>query len=431
MRPVTITPATLRRYPFQGAMTAALLLLAAAMPLSIAGMGLFLGIGIFLAVGDRFRKPAEGWRGTPLDESLALLAVVTILSALWGLSPGRSLAKSGGMWVFMVYYLFVWYGMAEERLGRVMTVLIGVGAAVSVYAVVQHYTGVNFFDEGNLPTTTFLSGGGATWISRGTFSHHQTFANIVFMIFSLAFSFALTPAPWKRRLPVAAAAAVLWLAIVFSFTRGIWLAGMIAVLLITGFRNRRAAGVTILLVAVLWGALATIPSTYSTRARNIFSMRGNLDRIIIWETSWGMLRDNPILGIGMANYPALQPEYLPPDATITVSRAHAHNTYLQLAIERGIFGLAAFCWMMYVVLRIGLTSLLDLRGREGFRLAAIRGAVAGVVGFLIDGFFQNNFGDAAVTFMLFFVVSVIVGLRVRQVERVNGFVTRGGAHAAS
>ncbi len=316
---------------------------------------------------------------------------------------------------------------SPERIRPLVKTFCAVGAAVSLYAVFQHYTGVNFLGDPLSSTNPFTSEA-VRYIARGTFSHHQTFANIYFMIFSLGFSLALEPATAVRRLLAAGLAAALGLAVVFSYTRGVWLAALVAVLTIAFFKNRRALGLTILVLALVWGVVATVPSTYADRARSIFNIRDNIDRLVIWETSWAMLRDHPILGIGPGNFPRLQEEYLPPAPGARIGRSHAHNIYLHLAVERGVFAFVAFGWMWYVVLRIGLSSLRFLAGGNGFRLAALRGAVGGVIGFLTDGLFQNNFGDSEVRAVLLFLLALIVILRVRQSER-DGAGRNGGAHA--
>lgn len=420
----------MKNYLFPRAMFIGLAAMCASMTVSIAGLNMSLAACLALALWDKFSPTPTGWRQTPLDESLIILVAMTFLSSLFSMNAALSLMSFRGLWIFLIYYFYVWYVSSERSLKLLVGILCGFGGLVSIYAIFQHYYGLDFFGEPSRTLSPF-AGEAVRFISKGTFSHHQTFANVYFMIFCLAFSLALVPAPfWKRTLTVGIAS-VLAVSVIFSYTRGIWLATLVAILLIALFRNRRAFSMVLVTLALVGAVIVTVPSSYSSRARSIFALSENIDRLIIWEISWAMLRDHPILGIGLGNYPELQDTYAPPQTTVKVSRAHAHNSYLQLAIERGIFAIVAFGWIWYVVLRVGFSSLWFLKGQEGFRLAAIRGSTAGVVGFLIDGFFQNNFGDTEVIALLLFLVAVIIILRVKQAERESVNSNGGGVYASA
>ncbi len=411
-------------------MMGGLIVLVAGMATSIAVTSISLGVCCALAALDRVTSPTLGWRRTPLDQPLGVLVVITFLSALFGLNPARSLHDFWVVWIFLIYYFILWYAPSIERIRILLASLLSVGGLVSLFAILQHYTGWSLLGK-HLPTTTAFAASRAQYIASGTFSHHQTFANVYFLIFCLAFSLAMTPAPiWRRALAIALTAC-LALALIFSFTRGIWLATLVAVLTMAFFRNRKVFLGMTLALAVIWMALVLIPSTYSSRAKTIFALSQNIDRLIIWETSWSMLRDHSLLGIGMGSFSELQEEYLPPVAGLGISTAHAHNTYLQLGIERGLFALVAFGWMWYIILRLGFSSLWYLRRQEGFRLAVIRGAMGGILGFLLDGLFQNNFGDTEVISLIMFLVALIMALRVKQAERDGVLVPHGGSNATA
>lgn len=388
---------------------AGLSLLTAASATSVALTSLTLGACSCLALADLATRPRLGWRRTPLDEPLAWLLGITVLSTAAGLDPSRSAVRLVGMWIVMIYYFTVWYAGEERRLRVLIHLLCATGSAVAVFAVVQHFTGFSPFTSNPLRTITF-PGGMVRHLAQGTFSHHQTFANVYFQIFCLAFSLFLASRGRKARLLWLASSLLLGAALFFSYTRGIWLACLVAILFMAYCRSSRALAGTLAFLLLVVAFLFLVPTSFSQRAQSIFSLRGNLDRILIWETSWTILRDHPLTGIGMGNYARLHEEFFREGLQIDVNRSHAHNTYLQLGIERGVFGLVAFGWLWYGVLRRGLAVILRHRGREDFRTGAVRGAVAGVLGFLLDGMFENNFGDSEVVTVLFFLAAVIVSL---------------------
>jgi putative inorganic carbon (HCO3(-)) transporter len=418
------------RTVFDRLMFACLIGLVLSLPTSVAGMGIFLGAGIVLSFWDMVRRPSLGWKRTPLNEPIFLFLGVTTLSALFGVNSVMSISQLNTMWAFTIFYLFVWYSPPAERIKILIVTYCAMGGLVSILAILQHFTGIPLFGLTPSRLLVSLSGDTVRYIAQGTFSHHQTFANVYLMIFCMAFSIAVSLAPAPKRLVMAVISAALALGVIFSYTRGIWLASLAAVITIGFYRNRKVLAVVCLVAAILGLLLVTVPSTYSNRARSIFTLDSNLDRLTIWRISWAMFQDYPALGIGLGNYPDLQEEYLPETPGLRISRAHAHNSYLQIALERGFFAVVAFMWLWYVVFRVGFSSLNLLRGQEGFRLAVLRGAMAGVIGFLVDGFFQNNFGDDEVIFNLLFLVALIIALRVKRHELENGTIREASAYAA-
>lgn len=72
----------------------------------------------------------------------------------------------------------------------------------------------------------------------------------------------------------------------------------------------------------------------------------NKGRIYIWKNSIKSIVENPLLGVGINNFPVILKESI----TKTKAGSSAHNIYLNVAAEIGIFGLLVFLLMVYVVL---------------------------------------------------------------------------------
>ena len=75
---------------------------------------------------------------------------------------------------------------------------------------------------------------------------------------------------------------------------------------------------------------------------------------------------------------------------------HVHNTPLQILVERGVLGLAAWLWIWaaFIARVIGLLRRLpDDAARER---ALVVGSLAAIVGFLVAGLSEYNFGDSEV-----------------------------------
>jgi putative inorganic carbon (HCO3(-)) transporter len=120
-----------------------------------------------------------------------------------------------------------------------------------------------------------------------------------------------------------------------------------------------------------------------------------------------MIRDYPLLGVGVGNYQRVQSEYLREDLPLDVTRSHSHNNLLQVTVERGIFGLLIFLRLWYLIVKKGLGTLFRLRQPGERHFALVLGCLAGALGFFIDGMFQNNFGDTEVAILFWLMVGLI------------------------
>ncbi|MDQ4077543.1 MAG: tetratricopeptide repeat protein [Chloroflexota bacterium] len=102
-------------------------------------------------------------------------------------------------------------------------------------------------------------------------------------------------------------------------------------------------------------------------------------RLEIWQRALYMIRDTPFTGIGLNTFPLLNDRFysLVPDRT-----PHAHNTFLQTAVDLGIPGLVAFLaliLMFFRTLKRTYTATTDHNHRA--LLLGIAGSVAAWLGY--------------------------------------------------
>jgi O-antigen ligase len=73
-----------------------------------------------------------------------------------------------------------------------------------------------------------------------------------------------------------------------------------------------------------------------------------------------------------------------------------HSTPLQILVERGVLGLAAWLaiWVAFFTRCIGLLRRLPREARAARGLVV--GSLAAIVGFLVAGLSEHNFGDSEV-----------------------------------
>ena len=100
--------------------------------------------------------------------------------------------------------------------------------------------------------------------------------------------------------------------------------------------------------AQMKGALETEKISFFERARSItdFTETSIKGRLEIWQRTTDSIMMRPILGVGIGNYPFIINEKM----SSTKKGASAHNLYLDIASEMGIFALIIFfviCWLIF------------------------------------------------------------------------------------
>ena len=113
------------------------------------------------------------------------------------------------------------------------------------------------------------------------------------------------------------------------------------------------------------------------------------------DTGLRLVRAHPITGVGPGGVKRLYPLWAPPEA-LRRSTSHLHDTPLQIAVERGVPGLAAWIAIWVAFFGVSVRTLARVpKGDEDAR-ALVLGPMAAIAAFLVAGLFEYNFGDTEV-----------------------------------
>ena len=91
-------------------------------------------------------------------------------------------------------------------------------------------------------------------------------------------------------------------------------------------------------------------------------------RLYIWEASLKALKADPLTGGGLGTYNFFDAyrKFMVPEACVAT---HAHNMYLEIWLETGLFGFLSIVTLYFSTLKNTLLSA--LRGDRNFRYAAM------------------------------------------------------------
>jgi O-antigen ligase len=169
-----------------------------------------------------------------------------------------------------------------------------------------------------------------------------------------------------RGLTAAALLASLPVAILATMTRAVWLSFAVSIgVLIFLSHNRRLRRICVGVTMV--GALGLLIALSFDDQRHALTDRlresGPLDfREAVYAGGWQMFLEKPFTGWGVNEMPAELARHV---SSYKEKELYPHNTYLEMLVEHGIFGLALYAWLMWELLRLGRGSVPSTE-RSGF-----------------------------------------------------------------
>jgi putative inorganic carbon (hco3(-)) transporter len=157
-----------------------------------------------------------------------------------------------------------------------------------------------------------------------------------------------------RGLKAAVLLAALPVAILATMTRAVWLSFVVSIgILVILSRDQRLRRICIGVTMV--GALGLlIALSFDDQRRALIDRlheSGPLDfREAVYSGGWQMFLEKPIAGWGVNQMPEELARHV---SGYKSKELYPHNTYLEILVEHGVFGLALYVWLMWEIFRLG------------------------------------------------------------------------------
>jgi putative inorganic carbon (HCO3(-)) transporter len=155
---------------------------------------------------------------------------------------------------------------------------------------------------------------------------------------------------WAFRLPILVVAVGVAIVIILTQSRSAMIAFIFTLLLLPILRWRWAWIVVIILVVAGWVGI------WFLRDQRIFDLPFVLwdfqefgSRVEIWSRAIYMIQDFPITGIGMGTFLDVADQFYPFLMHSQGTVNHAHNLFLQVAVDLGVVGLIAWLSVLMAV----------------------------------------------------------------------------------
>lgn len=359
----------------------------------IALSNLFQGITFLLWLvgfaGSSRRRLAWSWPVVaPVVMPLGVYVLLFFVSTAFSLDVGGSAGELGQLLSLSTLPLALVFVRGTRDVRLVFDWLIGMTVLLALYGIGQYY----------------LTGYGALHNRiPGPFSHYQTFAGVLLIGDLMLVARMATRGGWRRPWTWAALAVINW-ALMLSLTRGSWVAIALTLAVYALFRARRYLLVYVAVVALL---LALMPASWVERVDSIrdLSDASNYDRLCMVEASLYMIGERPLFGLGPGMVEERYPIYRHPSAP-RYAVPHLHNTFLQIASERGLISLGAYLWLMVAAFVLAYRAYRREGGPGGDRADLYLAVMMILLGFNLAGLFEDNWRDTEVQRLVLFVLAV-------------------------
>jgi hypothetical protein len=357
---------------------------------------------------------------SPLDRPLLIFLAALLVSTLLSPDPLSSLLGYRKLWLVGAFFATYHLVKDTEEAERLVALLVTFGALVAAYGIVQHFTGLDLArqlvgKESNLDPFWFGSAEG--FRTKGFHPSGISYAHNVLFPLIFATSLLLSPTlAWRRRAFIGGCCVLMLLSLLYSLTRGTWIA-YVAALVLLGVTRGSKAGVGALGILVgLALFIVSMGGGVQLRAEKAFDWMENIGRSQVWQANLDMVRERPLFGWGYGNYKKFRDPYYQryPKADTT---AHAHNNFLQIWVDAGLIGLGAFLALFWAMLRLGWQAYRSLpESVESLRGVALGGLLS-IIGFLVGGLTQYNFGDAEVVIVMWATAGLLMRMNTEHVVR--------------
>ena len=311
-------------------------------------------LGVLLA---RLARRQASFRFFPNMTGPAILwLAASTFSLLAAQDPDASLLQLVHMGRLFLLYLLVANTIRSARDiqwliaglmgGLLIQALIGV-----LQAIVGHPLGLTFLGEISAIRQQQLEDS-LVYRIQGTIGHANGFAMYITSVapFALAALFSRARRLYKALAGIVLCAAVL--ALLFSLSRSAWLNFLLVIAVVPALAIRRkrlglvGAGLLAAVASAVVFLLLLAGPEFIVLRLTADDQGSATSRITLAQGALDILRDHPVLGIGLNNYPLVSPSYDPVDFLDQGKPPIVHNAFLLIAAETGIVGLSAFLMLL-------------------------------------------------------------------------------------
>ena len=365
-------------------------------PISITMIGTFAGMAIVFFLTKKILSPDF----TSIKANKMLFLFLLLFFVFMGLSlfnSGPLFAKSlktllikWGRWPLLIWAIIDTF-QDTRRIVKVVYVILFSAALVGFSVFSQKFFGWEFLRGRPL----------SSGVVCGPFKNQNALAAYLTCVIPIVLSFGLWK--WKRitvKLCFLLIAGLLILASFWTGCRGGWLgliSGLIFVILVANYHRIKKVFWPLFLSSYLF-FLPLIGL-----ALFFYQNRRTSYRFTLFRGACRMIKEHPLLGKGIGTFMDYCAHY-----TNNPGVFYAHNCFLQIWAESGIFSL--LCFLLFVGYVFYRSIKVSLRIPKSLNFFILIGLTAGLLGYLVHSFFEVHLYSFQLSFLFWAVLGLTVAL---------------------
>ncbi len=349
-------------------------------------------------------------------DGLGFLLLAFVMIYLFAAFSSFAMVKSLSIWAIYAVFIAAYFLIINlidnpGQLRQLLTTFVVSGLLVCLYGICQYLFGWDtaqaWMDEEMFSDIKMRI--------YSTLENPNVLGEYILLVLPVAIGMFWTGRNVWEKITYAGISAVLFGALILTFSRGCWVGLLVAAAIFVTFAAGKLWGLGLIALPII---PAILPESIINRFTSIGDMKDSSTsyRVYIWMGTLAMIRDFWVSGIGMGAeaFTAVYPFY----SYNGIVAPHSHNLFLQILVESGIVGIVVFGLILAFFLKRMATGY-QLGGGKGARLSTMITAIsAGVCGFLVQGMFDNCFYNYRV--MLIFWMVLGLGMACEKMAREAG-----------
>ena len=355
----------------------------------------------------------------PADVSAGLLSIPAAASL--SLDPYTTRFAVVQLCVYLIFFAAaLTFIDSSKRLKKMVLLIIIFGALMAFFGILQRLAN----PEGiyGLRPTPYA-------VPFGSFVNQHHFAAFMEMTIGVTLGLLYNKSTKRdKRLLLWIAVVIMGIALVFTSSRGgvLSLFGVIGFVTLVGFLRKNTdeeddeaeapkssfqgkfalVGGGLALILVLFGSILLLGGSDALTRGIGFINQSDISngRAHFWSVTLQIIRDYPIFGAGFNAYGVAFTHYDTWNGSLRIEQAH--NDYLQIFADAGIFGFICAIAFVYFLFRQGLEKINQTSDR--FRRGVAVGALAGCFGILLHSFFDFPLRTPSNAFYFLTLVTLVV-----------------------
>lgn len=337
-------------------------------------------------------------------DGVGFLILLFIAIYLFAAITSFAMVKSMSIWaiytVFLgAYFLIINLVKTRKQLNNLLITFVISGLLVCLYGIAQYVFGWDtkqaWMDEEMFTDIKMRI--------YSTLGNPNVLGEYILLVLPVAIGMMFTKKGAFSKIVYAGISAVLFGALILTFSRGCWLGLMASAAIFVTFAAGKLWGLAVVALPVL---PMILPETIINRFTSIGDMKDSSTsyRVYIWMGTLAMIKDFWVSGIGMGQeaFTEIYPFY----SYNGIVAPHSHNLFLQILVESGICGIVVFAAIVLLFLKKMMTGY-QFGGRKGGELSTMIVAISsGVCGFLLQGMFDNCFYNYRVLLVFWCVIAM-------------------------